>query len=188
MSEADRQSWEARYATTPAGRPPSEFLQRCLPRLAGGRALDVAAGNGRNAVLLARAGFEVDAIDISPTALAALREIAEREGLPIRTVEADLEHAPLPAGCYDLAVNIRFLQRSLFAPLADCLRRNGHLVFETFLLPQRQTGHPSNPDYLLAPGELQRVFAGMEILEYEEGLVAGETGNAWLARLLARKR
>lgn len=188
MSDADRAHRDDRHPRQgAAARPPSEFLVRCLRGLPPGRALDVAAGEGRNALLLARCGFAVDAIDASARALASLREAAARESLAVNTIEADLEHAVLPARTYDLVANIRYLQRSLFPALARSLRRGGHLVFETFLWPQRMRGHPRNPAYLLAPGELPRAFSELEIIEYEEGLVATEFGDTWLARPLARQ-
>lgn len=155
-----------------------------LPR---GRALDVACGSGRNALLLARLGFRVDAIDFSLNALMRARAAAHREALPLRLIQADLESFPLRAEHYDLIVQIRYLQRSLYRTLKQALRPGGHLVIETFLLEQRELGHPTDPSFLLEHDELRDAFADLEIIRYEEGLFQTESGPAHLARLLARR-
>jgi hypothetical protein len=61
------------------------------------------------------------------------------------------------------------------------------LIFETFLIDQKQLGHPRNPDYLLNRGELRAAFQSLELLHYEEGLVATEHGDSYMARMIARR-
>lgn len=185
-----RESWEVRYAercpSEPA-RAPSSFLQRHLAELPRGRALDVACGDGRHALVLARRGFTVDAIDLAATALRRLRAVALSERLAVHPVQADLENFPLPAGAYAVVLNIRYLQRSLWPAFKKGLCAGGVLLFETFLRDQRRVGHPRNPAFLLEPGELASAFADLEILHYEEGLLSTESEPAFLARLLARR-
>ncbi len=83
---ADREKWDRRYGggERPHDGPPSRFLRRWLPHLPRGRALDVASGLGRNALLLARAGYRVDAVDISPLGLRVASARAKRRGVAIR--------------------------------------------------------------------------------------------------------
>jgi tellurite methyltransferase len=189
MASDDRQRWEARYATGDCGpdRAPSEFLVAHAD-LIHGRILDVAAGSGRNALFLARRGNTVDAIDISFTGLRSAQVAAAAEGLAVRAVQADLESFPLAVALYDAAINIRYLQRSLFTPLQRAVKPGGVILFETFLIGQPAFGHPRNPAHMLQPGELRHAFAGCEILVYSEGLVDSADGPACVARLLARSR
>ncbi len=92
MSEADRDKWDTRYrqGSYQARTHPTELLAEWLPQLPRGRALDVACGAGRNALYLAEAGYEVEAIDISRVALERLRETARARGLDVTCIETDL--------------------------------------------------------------------------------------------------
>jgi SAM-dependent methyltransferase len=163
---------------------PSPFLLRHLAALPRGRALDLACGAGRHALVLARHGFRVDAVDRDPGALAVLAAAARMEGLAVRPLAADLERFPLPAAVWDLVLDVRYLQRSLAPAIAAALRPGGLLVFETFTIEQARLGRPRNPDFLLRPGELLRMFPGLEMLAFEEEV---RDGREAVAALLARK-
>lgn len=183
-----RQHWEARYANpSRATGAPSSFLQSLLPTLAPGRALDVASGDGRNALALAKRGHAVTAIDIAGAGLARLRSQARDQGLSIDAIQADLEEYPLPIQYFDVAVKFCYLQRSLFARVKDCLAPGGVAVVETFLVDQREIGHPRNPAFLLERGELAQAFSDFEILVSEEGLFELGGERAYLSRLAARR-
>ena len=183
-----RNDWESRYRERDdAIRPPSRFLVEQLPRLPRGRALDVACGDGRHALYLARHGWVVDAIDFAHAGLARLLAIARRDGLSVNALQADLEQFPLPRDRYDVVVNTRYLQRGLFDALKASLRRGGVIVFETFIRDQQELGHPKNPAFLLARGELARRFGDFEIVVCNEGRCETESGPAFLARMLARR-
>lgn len=186
-----RSDWESRYrerADSVAVRTPSDFLVEQLPRLPSGRALDLACGDGRHALYLARHGWRVDAIDFAHPGLARLLAAARREGLAVDALQADLEEFPLPRDRYDLVVNVRYLQRSLFDAIRAAPRRGGAVLFETFIRDQQQLGHPRNPAFLLERGELVRAFGDFDVLFHEEGRFDTESGPAFLARLLARRR
>jgi SAM-dependent methyltransferase len=163
---------------------PSPFLLRHLAALRRGRALDLACGAGRHALLLARHGFQVDAVDRDPGALAVLAAAARTEGLAVRPLAADLETFPLPEAVWDLVLDVRYLQRSLAPAIAAALRPGGLLVFETFTVEQARLGRPRNPDFLLRPGELSRMFPGLKTLAFEEEV---RDGREAVAALLARK-
>ncbi|HVN84955.1 MAG TPA: class I SAM-dependent methyltransferase [Candidatus Binatia bacterium] len=181
--------WEQRYRDRAAQveEPASQFLQQCLPLIPRGRILDVAAGDGRNAVHLARHGRAVEAIDISFTGLCRLRALAARERLHVDAIQADLDDYPLPRSRYAGIVNIRFLQRGLFASLKAALQPRGVILVETFLIDQRSLGHPTNPRHLLNHGELRDLLQGLTILFADEGRFDTESGPAFLARAAARR-
>jgi SAM-dependent methyltransferase len=91
MSAEDLARWQARWQGRPPADDPAEpFLVEHLAELRPGAVLDVASGAGRNALLLARHGFRVTALDIAPAALARLAA-AKVEGLDIATRCADLD-------------------------------------------------------------------------------------------------
>ena len=157
----------------------------------GGRALDVACGAGRHALLLAAAGFEVTAIDRDADVIDRLGQQAERLGLQIETEVIDLERddegaaapadsraaaasaAPPPEvlapDTYDLVIVTRYLHRPLFPHLIRSLAPGGTLIYETFLEQQAERGHPKNPAFLLKPGELSTLVAPLSILRQREG-------------------
>jgi SAM-dependent methyltransferase len=156
-----------------------------------GFALDLACGSGRNAVALASAGVRVIALDRDRARLAALARVARERALPLRALRADLE-APVPsiplasASCGALLV-FRYLHRPLAGECVRVLRPGGLLLYETFTLQHREVAqHPRNPAFLLEPGELAKLFPGLETLRYEEALVRAPRAEA-VARLVARK-
>lgn len=189
MSDVAR-FWDERYRQgDPLGRKPASLLvknRRLLPSR--GRALDMAMGTGRNALYLASLGFEVMGIDISPVAVERCRQEAERQGLKVTPILADLESYRLPKEDYDLIINFYYLDRSLSARLVEALKPGGVLVFETFTLDQLAFGWgPTNPDWLLRPGELQAMFPRLETLLYREGVFDSERGKKAIASLIGLK-
>jgi len=184
----ERRRWEDRYgASAPAPRAPAAILASAIAMGPRGRALDLACGDGRNALFLARRGFVVDAVDLAYGALRHLAVAARREGLAVQTIQADLERWPLPDSRYGIVVNTRYLQRSLFESMRRAVAPGGLVVFETFLRQQAEIGHPRNPTFLLEAGELRHQFDGFEFILYEEGFHDEGDGGAFLARMVARR-
>lgn len=150
---------------------PSGWVVRFAPLLrAGGEVLDFACGGGRHARWLAERGFHVEAVDRNVDALASLATVA---GLQMR--EADLENGPWPyrGRQFDGIVVTNYLFRPRLADLLDCLVPGGVLIYETFMLGNERHGKPSNPDFLLRPGELlDRLHDGYLIVAFEQGEVA----------------
>lgn len=135
-----------------------------------GRVLDFACGGGRHARWLAAHGWEVEAVDRDAAALERLA------GLPrVRVREADLENGPWPYGRegFDAIVVTNYLYRPRFDLLLDCLASNGVLIYETFMLGNERFGRPSNPEFLLRPGELlDRLAERFTIVAFEQGEVS----------------
>ncbi len=184
----DRQRWDQRYAAMgPDERTePTSFLVVCLPHLpASGRALDVAAGTGRNSVALATHGLTVDAVDVSWQGLRRAMNLARQRDASINPVVLDLQRDWLPLRHYDVVVNSFFLLRDLLPAIRAALKPGGWLVFEALTLAQLEITpqHGTDRRYLLRPGELRRLFGDFAILSYWEGV----EGTRATARLLARK-
>ena len=184
VADADREKWDARYrAGVPNVGDPAWLLriQDDLP--AGGRALDVAAGSGRVSVFLARRGFEVTAIDISPVGLALAREAAADEGVQIATHVTDLEREPFPSGPFHLIACFHYRQRALFPVIAAQMAPGGVVVAElaTVKTLERRSG-PSRR-WLARPNELLRDCGALEVVYYREAWV----GDRHIARLVARR-
>lgn len=164
---------------------PSPFLADVIDRIPRGRAIDLAAGHGREAVFLALAGFEVEAWDHAPEALAKARTLAARNGVTITTRETNLEakSVEIPEQAFALVTCFRFLHRPLLPKMERALAPGGHLVYETYRIGQERYGRPRHPRFLFQNGELKRTFPSLEVLHYEEI----EGTGAVMARLLARK-
>ncbi len=150
---------------------------------AGGAVLDVASGAGRHARFFASLGHPVTAIDRDAAALDALR------GEPLVTpLEADLEGAawPLPADAKFAAVVVtNYLHRPLFPQLLRALAPGGILVYETFAQGNESVGKPSNPAFLLAPGELlDRVRGQLRVVAFQDGFLA-QPRPAYVQRICA---
>lgn len=188
MSEAGRAEWNERHRGKPAGEA-EPFLVEMLAVLPRGLALDVAAGRGRNSIALAQAGIRVVAIDFSTKAMRLLAATARCERLAIWPVAANLSSFHLKDESFDAIVNINFLDRSLFPDFARALRPGGMLIAETFLVDQAAIGHPRNPAFLLAHGELRDLASELQIEEYREGMVTYSSGErAYRASIAARRR
>jgi len=186
-----RHEWNERYRSgSHATQEPDPFLVACrpwfdLPPSEPRTALDLACGAGRNALWLARQGFETTAVDFSSDALQLVSDRAAESSISIETREVDLEAegADLGAEQYDLITVIQFLYRPLFDAIERALKPGGLLVFKTYTVDQLlfEDG-PRNPLYLLDHNELLERFARFRVLRYEE-----RQDGAGTAALLAQK-
>ncbi|MEC5405780.1 methyltransferase domain-containing protein [Paraburkholderia sp. MPAMCS5] len=154
---------------------------------AGGAVLDVASGAGRHARFFASRGHPVTAIDRDAAALGALAGEPLLTPL-ITTLLADLEGAPwpMPAHARFAAVVVtNYLHRPLFPQLIRSLAPGGVLVYETFAQGNERVGKPSNPAFLLAPGELLDVVRGhLRVVAFQDGFLA-QPRPAYVQRICA---
>ena len=150
----------------------SLWVERFLPHIkSGGNVLDLACGRGRHSLRLHAAGYRVEAVDRDADALA---DIARRAPA-IHTRVADLEGAgwPYRGSRFDAIVVTNYLHRPLFPHLLDALEAGGLLIYETFMAGNERCGKPSNPEFLLRPGELLDVVRGrLNVVAFEQGEVA----------------
>ncbi len=164
---------------------PAQFLTGNVDLLPGGRVLDIAMGAGRNAIYLAKKGFEVEGIDISAKGVNLALESAAKAGVAIHAQVVDLDkHYRIQEDTYDVILCFYYLQRSLIAQIKDGLRLGGMVVYETFIVDQAQFGKPKNPDYLLKHNELLEMFREFRCLRYREGVFAGPVA---IAGIIAQK-
>jgi len=153
-----------------ASLPPSAWVVRWAPLIRRGEVLDLACGQGRHARLLAALGHRVTALDRDRDALATLA------GVPgVSTVCADLENGgpwPFAGRRFAGIVVTNYLYRPLFRHLIEALAPAGVLVYETFMAGNERFGKPSNPEFLLAAGELVAAFGReLTVAAFEQGRV-----------------
>lgn len=199
MSRADRDKWDDRYRSGAyeSRRHPSALLADWIGRFGvtgiSPRAIDIACGAGRNALFLARHGWHVDAVDISPVALERLRAAADTEDLAVTCLERDLESAAaaldgFPGQPYNLAVFMRYTDMALVEALPRAIAPGGYLIAEMHLETDEKVAGPRSPRFRVATGALQKAGATLDLLHYYEGLVTDPDGRTVaLAQLVGRR-
>jgi SAM-dependent methyltransferase len=186
-AEEDRRRWDSIFnrGTYVYGKQPAPFVRESIDKLPLGRALDIAMGEGRNAVYLAKKGFLVDAVDISDVGIRKAKRLARENHVVLTTINADLNTYQIRPDFYEVIINIDFLLRPLVAQIKRGLKRGGVVVFQNHTEDQlKNPGGAQIPkDYLLKKGELKELFKDFEIISYQE-TNDGKDANA---SLIARK-
>jgi SAM-dependent methyltransferase len=150
---------------------PSPWVVRFAPLVVeDAPVLDLACGRGRHTRFFLGRGHPVTAIDVDVTGLVDL------QGHPrLKTIQVDLENAPwpLPRRRFGAVVVTNYLWRPLFPMILAAVDEGGTLLYETFARGNEACGRPSNPNFLLEPGELiEAARERLEIVAYEHGQVA----------------
>lgn len=191
MTETLADRWDRHYSTaSPVDGRAAQVLTENLHLLpAGGLGLDMAAGLGANALVLARQGIAAEAWDVSAVAARIVNGYAGEHGLPVTARQRDVIARPPEPGRFDIIVVSAFLHRALCPIIADALRPGGLLFYQTFCRTRVTPGGPSNPDYLLADGELLRLFAALTPVVYREEGQLGDPFRGFRDRamLVARR-
>lgn len=197
----DRRAWDERYASRELlwGAEPNRFVAAELQKLPPGRALDVACGEGRNAIWLATLGWTVTGVDFSPVALERARRLAGRAQIGVEWIEADVTTFAPTAGDFDLVL-IAYLQlpadpwRRALAAAAAALAPGGTLFMIGHALRNLAlgVGGPQSPDVLWDPEPLRRqlLALGLDVERVEEVRRPVETAEGMRDALdvLARAR
>jgi SAM-dependent methyltransferase len=195
-----QRSWQERYeaAAWLFGEAPNAWLASNAWRLSPGmRALCPGEGEGRNAVFLAALGLSVTAVDFAPAALARAASLAERRGVAITTVAADLSVWDWPEAAFDLVALI-FVQltpeerRAVHARALRSLAPGGWLVLEAFAKGERLACGPRTDESRYDAAMLRGDFPGLTLHALTTGTVLlaegeGHRGEATVVRLLARR-
>ncbi len=152
-----------------AGTAASLWVQRWSELVpAGASVLDVACGSGRHLRWFARRGCRVTGVDRDAAAIESLQGMGE-------LLVADLENGPWPwpGRQFDAVVVTNYLWRALLPTLVASVAPGGVLIYETFALGNESVGKPSNPNFLLRPGELWQAAQGLRVVAYEDGFLGG---------------
>jgi len=182
---SDKERWNHRHVDRPISTTVADIVERFIAIANIGKALDIAAGIGRNTHYLAEKGFVVDAVDYSDVALSKIKDIAT-----INKIEADLDTYSFNVNSYDLIVNCNYLDRRHFPLIKEALVEGGVLIFETFIKTEGEGYHqPSNLDFVLRTNELLHAFIGLDIVYYEEKNDVNNLGEkVRIASMVARKK
>ncbi len=185
--EIDKWNRKYREGDVLIGKDPSAFLVEWIDfieRETGGqRALDIACGQGRNSLFLARRGFEVLGVDGSEVAVEKARDIATSAGLQIEYRNLDVREE-LPDDDFDLVIMFNFLVKSLIPSIFDLVAPAGFLMIQTALQSWDESGTPRhNPEFALEPGELERLVAPLG----GEVICLAEDAENWRSQVLVRK-
>jgi SAM-dependent methyltransferase len=183
MAGTDRERWDRKFSAGegPAHLGVNDLLVDHGELLGGGRALDLACGFGGNALFLAAAGYDVDAVDISAVALDRAQKEASRRGLKLRLVQADLSRWWVPRGRYDVITVFFYVNRQLIPRLAEGLRPGGLLFVAQRNWRTLEKRPAFDPAYVVEDGELRRlaVGVGLEVVFCSDGGPGGGH-SSWL--------
>ncbi len=181
----DKSRWNEKYTTMPMPDKVAKIVEKYVSLATVGRALDIAAGTGRNTHYLAEKGFVVDAVDYSDYALSRIKNMAT-----INKIDTDLDTYRLGFNTYDLIVNCNYLDRRHFPQIKEALKEGGLLIYETFIVAHGEAYHqPTNLDFVLRKNELLHTFIGLDVIYYEEKDDINLDGErVKVASLVARKR
>ena len=129
-----------------------------------GKVLDLACGHGRHMQWLKQQGFDCMGVDRDAQALESAKAFGE-------VVQADVENQawPLAGRTFEGVVVTNYLWRALWPDLLSAVAESGVLIYETFADGNATVGKPSNPDFLLKPGELLSLCKGLRVIAYEDG-------------------
>jgi SAM-dependent methyltransferase len=193
-----REDWDRRYADVENlwAVKPNRFLVAETEALEPGRALDLACGEGQNAIWLASLGWTVTGVDFSEVAIAKARARAERDGVDVEFISADLRTYEPARDAFDLVL-VLYLhiqpdeRRAVLDKAAAALTSGGTFVLVGHDLTNMTegVGGPSDPDIHVTPDEIASELPGLEIEKAVRVLrdVKGEERDAIDALVRARK-
>lgn len=147
--------------------PASAWVQRWSHLIpAAGRVLDLACGQGRHMRYLQARGFQCLGVDRDLSALAVAESFGD-------VLHADVENLdwPLAGAQFDAVVVTNYLWRPLWPQILGSLKPGAVLIYETFSAGNETVGKPSNPDFLLRPGELLAVCQPLRVVAFEDGFL-----------------
>lgn len=182
-TDEERERWNTVYKTQQyvSGKEPISFLKDHLQMLPIGRALVLPLEEGRNAVFLARNGFNVAGVDFSDIAIQKANRLARENKIKITSINADLNHYVIDHEAYDVIVDSDFHRPRLIQQIKQGLKKGGIVVYQASIVDPAKTSG-SHQDQLL-PGQLKDWFKDFQIIVYQE--TSEKDGR--LASLIAKK-
>lgn len=185
MSLKDKEKWDDKYGASEyiTGKDPVEWLKDHSNILKGkGSALDIASGEGRNAVFAAEKGYQTLAVDISATGLEKAHALADEKEVAIETCVADLDNWKIEQNAFDLILCFNFLDRRIFPAIKSALKPGGLVFYETFTVDYLKYSSFKR-EWVLEHNELLDAFSELRILGYREV----DTNEKAFASLIALK-
>ncbi len=185
MSLKDKVKWNNKYSVLEyiTGKEPVEWLKNHSDILTGnGFALDLASGEGRNAVFAAEKGYKTLAVDISANGLKKAHALAEEKGVTIETCMVDLDFWEIERNKFDLILCFNFLDRRIFPAMKNALKPGGLIFYETFTVDYLKYSSFKR-EWVLEHNELLDAFSELRILSYREV----DTNDKAFASLIALK-
>jgi cyclopropane fatty-acyl-phospholipid synthase-like methyltransferase len=195
--------WDERYSGDDLayGQAPNDFLASMADRLpSGGQALDIGAGEGRNALFLASRGLNVLAVDQSGVGMRKAQRLAQERGLTLRTQAVDLQDFDAEPNSFDVVSSIfvhlpQALRAALHRRARAWLKPGGMFLLEAYAPDQieRETGGPKDPALLASLEVLLAELKGL-VIEHQAALVRNvtegrfHTGEASVVQVVARKQ
>jgi tellurite methyltransferase len=164
----DRERWNAKYVAGRGGHGANPRLIMYRDRLAPGRALDVAAGAGENAAIMALGGWNVVASDLSDEAMARSRRRATELRADVALVQSDATQLPFRRASFDTVVCLYFLDRDSARRLPELLKPGGTLFFMTHRIGHQKYIPELPAQYCLEPGEVKMLFPTLKELLHQE--------------------
>ena len=147
------------------------------------RVLDLACGYGRHTRLFAQRGAHVVAVDRDAGALAAIDGVA---GIETRRIDLEASAWPFPSERFDAIVVANYLHRPHLPQIVAGVADDGVLLYETFARGNEAYGRPSNPAFLLEPGEpLAAVDGRLAVVEFAQGMIVDGGRRAVVQRIAA---
>ncbi|MCS7281305.1 MAG: class I SAM-dependent methyltransferase [Desulfobacterota bacterium] len=183
--------WERRYKEGFYSRDLKTHwvLERYHSLIKSGPVLEIAMGIGRDLIFLSERGYRAIGMDISMEALRQAKERFNKKGMKdFFLVRADAQNLPFKEGKFGCVLVFYFLIRGIVKELKNLLKKDGLLVYETYLKRQNLIEGFRNPDYLLEDGELLHLFEDFECIFYEEGIFETNGKRRALARFVGRKK
>ncbi len=173
--------WDLHYAekSFAQGKAPNEFLVEMLPRLEKGKVLDIAMGEGTNAVYMAQKGFQVKGFDISKVAVERARILARDTGVIIDAQSADLDLYLFGIMEYDSIIMTRFRPSvtRYYTNIMSAMKQGATLLIESLGVPEMSEAISTAESYrnlYYSSNEILREIKGLRILFYQEGKVNGQ--------------
>ena len=166
--------WEQRYNVKTDylySKEPSAFVADNLKLLKKGETLDLAMGEGRNAVYLAKHGFQVTGIDFSPTACDRAKALAYENNVKMDIKNQSLDFFLIPLMKYDTIIVSNFHPHpSMMKNLVRGLNVGGTLLIEDYTKDQMTHGRGFKPEFkeCFGSNEVLKEFSGLKIIRYDE--------------------
>ena len=175
MNQQAKTYWNKHYEQHcfARGKAPSPFLLKMLPRLQKGRVLDIAMGEGANAVYLAQKGCEVEGVDISEVACQRATELARDTGVELQVKCSDVDLYLFGIMQYDTIVMSFFKPAVLryYPEIIKALKQGGTLLMESYLVGAMPAAIPREENYrnfYFNSNEFLPHLKGMQLLYYSE--------------------